>query len=64
VSKSGSYTLLQLPPGRYKVKFSSGCGATGYVTQWWQDAPTRRAATVVTVSAGQTVSGISATLAK
>ncbi|HYK26821.1 MAG TPA: carboxypeptidase-like regulatory domain-containing protein, partial [Streptosporangiaceae bacterium] len=62
VSKSGSYTLLQLPPGRYKVKFSSGCGATGYRTQWWQDAPTRQKAKVVRVSAGQTVPGISATL--
>jgi protocatechuate 3,4-dioxygenase beta subunit len=63
VSKSGSYTLLQLPPGRYKVKFSSGCGATGYRTQWWRDAATRKAAKIVKVSAGQTVSGISATLA-
>ena len=62
VSKSGSYTLLQLPPGRYKVKFSSGCGATGYRTQWWQDAPTRQTAKIVRVPAGQTISGTSATL--
>ena len=25
-------------PGRYRVEFASGCGATGYATQWWQDA--------------------------
>jgi hypothetical protein len=62
VTSAGGYTLEDLLPGQYKVEFSSGCGATGYATQWWQDASSATTATPVTVNAGQDVSGISATL--
>jgi Carboxypeptidase regulatory-like domain len=62
--KSGGFTLIDMVPGRYKVEFSSGCGATGYRTQWWQNAGTRQAATVINVAATQTVTGIDATMAR
>ncbi|MGO8959917.1 MAG: carboxypeptidase regulatory-like domain-containing protein [Streptosporangiaceae bacterium] len=62
--KSGAFTLIDLLPGRYKVEFSSGCGASGYRTQWWQNAGSRQHATPVMVSAAQTVSGINAKLAR
>jgi Carboxypeptidase regulatory-like domain len=62
VTSAGGYTLEDLLPGQYKVEFSSGCGATGYATQWWQDASSEATATSVTVNAGEDVPGISATL--
>jgi hypothetical protein len=61
---SGGYTLADLLPGSYKVRFSSGCGATGYATQWYSRAASKAAATPVPVSAGQTQSAINATLSK
>ncbi len=64
VSRSTGYTLSGLVPGRYKVQFSGGCGAAGYATQWWKDRASRKTATVITVGAGQDVSGISAALSK
>ena len=64
VSRPGGYALADLLPGRYKVEFSSGCGATGYASQWWKDASSQAAAKVITVVAGQDVSGISAKLSR
>ncbi|HUC21284.1 MAG TPA: carboxypeptidase regulatory-like domain-containing protein [Streptosporangiaceae bacterium] len=64
VTTSSGYTVADLPPGRYKVKFSAGCGAAGYATQWWKQKTSRKTATVVTVGSGQDRSGISATLRK
>jgi hypothetical protein len=64
ISKSGSFSLAGLLPGRYKVEFSSGCGATGYLTQWWKDVSSRQAATVINVSAAHSVTGIDATMAR
>ncbi|HEY2078018.1 MAG TPA: hypothetical protein VGH53_16930, partial [Streptosporangiaceae bacterium] len=64
VTRSGGYTLADLTPGRYKVKFSAGCGAAGYVTQWWQQKTSQKTATVIRVGSGQDTSGISATLGK
>ncbi len=46
----------------YQVQFAAGCGASGFATQWWQDAPKRAAAKVITVAAGGMTSGISAVL--
>jgi hypothetical protein len=60
----GGYRLIGLLPGRYTVEFSSACGATGYQTQWWQDASSAAAATPINVAADQVVSGVSATLIK
>ncbi len=61
---NGTYSIVDLQPGQYKVQFSSGCGATGYKTQWWNNKPTRTTATVITVTGATTTTGISATLHK
>jgi hypothetical protein len=61
-TSTGSYSLQDLQPGRYKVKFSIGCGASGFKTQWWKNAGTSAAATVITVGAGALVTGIDAAL--
>ena len=63
-SSAGSYSVATLPAGRYRVEFSSGCGASGYQTQWWRDKPTGKAATFVTVTAGAATTGITAALKK
>jgi Carboxypeptidase regulatory-like domain len=61
-TSTGSYSLQDLQPGRYKVKFSAGCGGANFKTQWWKNAGTRAAATVITVGAGALVTGIDAAL--
>jgi Carboxypeptidase regulatory-like domain len=61
-TKTGSYSLLDLQPGRYKVKFSTGCGDSGFRTQWWKNAGSAATATVITVGAGAVVTGIDAAL--
>ena len=58
----GSYSLTALQPGGYKVEFTAGCGDTGFQAQWWKDAGSAGAATVITVGAGVTVAGIGAAL--
>jgi len=58
----GSYALVDLPPGHYKVRFSPGCGDSGFETQWWHNAPSAQTATAITVPAAATVTGISAAL--
>ena len=60
--RTGSYSLLDVQPGRYKVKFSTGCGDAGFKTQWWQNAGSAATATVITVGAGAAVTGIDAAL--
>jgi hypothetical protein len=64
VSRDGSYSLIDLQPGGYRIEFTSGCGATGYRAQWWPDTGSASKATVITVPAAQVVSGIDATLAR
>ncbi len=59
--RTGRYTLTALAPGRYRVKFSGGCGATGFATQWWDNAGSAKAAKVITVGFA-TISGVDATL--
>ena len=63
ISKQGGFSLAGLLPGRYKAEFSSGCGVTGYVTQWWKDVSSRQAETVINVPAAHVVTGIDATMA-
>ena len=58
----GTYTLVDLPPGHYKVQFSTGCGDSGFATQWWNNAPSAQTATSISVSAAATVTGINAAL--
>ncbi len=64
VSAGGAYTLAGLLPGRYRVEFQAGCGQAGLRTQWWQDARSRVAAKIITVSPGDTVSGVDAVMTK
>jgi hypothetical protein len=61
---SGSYSLGPVNPGRYLIEFSSGCGATGYATQWWRGTSTAREATVVIVRPAVTRHGIDATMTR
>jgi hypothetical protein len=58
----GSYTLTDLLPGQYHVEFTIGCGASGFAAQWWQQATSEQTASVVTVAANGTVTGINASL--
>ena len=58
----GSYALVDLPPGHYKVRFSTGCGDSGFTAQWWDNASSAQTATPITVSAAATVTGINAAL--
>jgi carboxypeptidase family protein len=46
---SGRYTLPILTPGRYRVQFTTGCGDTGFATQWWPHADSAASATVITI---------------
>lgn len=64
VTGTTGYALADLVPGNYKVKFSAGCGAAGYATQWWKQKTSQKTATVITVGPDQDQSGISATLSK
>ena len=59
---NGSYALVDLPPGHYKVRFSTGCGDSGFRTQWWDNASSAHTATAITVPAAATVTGINAAL--
>jgi hypothetical protein len=58
----GTYTLVGLLPGKYTAEFSTGCGDTGFLTQWWHHSSSAAGATVITVSANATVTGIDAAL--
>jgi 5-hydroxyisourate hydrolase-like protein (transthyretin family) len=60
----GSYTLLGLPPGNFRIEFSSGCGASGYLAQWWNAKKSAKTATTVKVTAATTTTAIDATMQK
>jgi hypothetical protein len=62
VAAGGSYRIGDLQPGPYKVRFTVGCGATGYATRWYKNARTSKSATVVKVSAATVTTGINAAL--
>jgi hypothetical protein len=62
VTAAGRYRAIDLVPGRYKVKFESGCGTAGYASRWYKNARTKRQATVIGVGAATVVTGISITL--
>ena len=61
-AREGRYALVDVPPGHYKVRFSTGCGDSGFTTQWWDNASSAQTATAITVSATATVTGINAAL--
>lgn len=62
VNPDGSYALRGLPSGSYRVQFNGG--GSGAVTQWHAGAASRDTATPVTVTAGQDLTGINATLVR
>jgi Carboxypeptidase regulatory-like domain len=61
----GSYAVIGLPTGNYKVEFCSSCrffGSLPYINQWYNNKPDQASATPVPVTAGNTVGDINATL--
>ena len=56
----GSYSITQLPPGRYRVLFSTYYA--NYYQQYYQNTTSAQAATLVTVTTGSTATGINAVL--
>ena len=54
----GTYRIGDLQPGRYQVRFTSGCGATGYAARWYKNVPARAGATVVVVRPARVTAGI------
>jgi hypothetical protein len=61
-ASDGRYSLVDLPPGKYTGEFSTGCGDSGFMTQWWNHAASRSSASLITVSASATVTGVDASL--
>jgi hypothetical protein len=59
---SGRYQIGDLQPGRYQVRFTADCGATGFATRWYKNAPTQAGATVVVVRPARVTAGINVTL--
>ncbi len=59
--KAGNYGLPDLTPGRYKIEFSAGCGASGFATQWWHGGRTASSASPITVKFA-TIPNVDATL--
>jgi hypothetical protein len=58
----GEYAILGLPTDHYKVSFSSGIANANVLDQYYDDQPTRKLATSVSVSDGATTSGVDAAL--
>lgn len=61
-ASDGSYSLIDLLPGQYRVKFSIGCGDSGFTTLWWKQATSEQSASIVTATANGVVTGIDASL--
>lgn len=61
-STNGAYTLSAVPAGPAYIGFSPGCGASNYLTQYYNGEPSLASATVVNVPAGATASGINAAM--
>ncbi|MBT2552778.1 S-layer family protein [Arthrobacter sp. ISL-5] len=60
VGQDGGYTVHGVPAGSYKIQFSGG--NSGVITQWHSGASSSQTATPVTLTAGQDLGGINATL--
>ena len=61
----GGYSIIGLPADSYTVRFDPTCDATvptPDLQQWYDDATTQLAASLVTVTAGEETSGIDAAL--
>ncbi|WP_307072756.1 carboxypeptidase regulatory-like domain-containing protein [Arthrobacter pascens] len=62
ISSDGTYKILSLPGGSYKLKFTGY--NTGALDQWHSNATSFQTATAVSLAAGQDLSGVDATLVK
>ena len=61
--KQGRYVITGLPPGRYVVSFSGGCGNQGsYAPQYYNGKSSGAAADPVVLAVGQHAAGIEITL--
>ncbi|MBW9094297.1 carboxypeptidase regulatory-like domain-containing protein [Microbacterium jejuense] len=60
----GTYRIPGLPSGDYRVEFDTSATAASVVGEWWNDAKTEADASVVSVTEGTVVEGISAQLAE
>lgn len=58
----GSYEILGLDEGPYRVEFKSGSSGLNLATQWWKNAASTGAATIVHVVESEANTGIDATL--
>ena len=58
----GGYRIAGLQPGSYKVKFTEGCGASGFATRWYKNARTQFGGRFVRVFAAKVTGGINQTL--
>lgn len=55
------YRIEGLAPGRYQLRFAPQDG--GHAGEWWNDSWRRSGATTITLTAGQVLDGVDATLA-
>ncbi|WP_162242339.1 carboxypeptidase regulatory-like domain-containing protein [Arthrobacter sp. Leaf337] len=62
VAADGSYRLVGLPAGSFKVRFAGN--SSGAVDQWYNNAATAGTANALTLTAAQDLTGINATLVK
>jgi hypothetical protein len=61
---NGTYSMPQLPPGRYQVSFAGGCGNKGsYAPQYYPAQLSSEASTKIRISYGLTVAGVDASMA-
>jgi len=60
-SASGAYTLTNLEPGSYRLRFADPLH--GFATEWYDNQPDRQGTTLVAVAAAQAVTGKDAQLA-
>jgi protocatechuate 3,4-dioxygenase beta subunit len=52
--------MTGVKPGIYRIQFQPGYMNPSLAGQWWNDAPSRSKASVITVTAGQETSGVGA----
>jgi len=57
----GQYQLIGLAPGQYQLEF---VGSGNYLSEWYDDQPSRELAGLVEVSTGQSTGGINAQLSE
>jgi hypothetical protein len=64
LTSDGTYALRGVPAGSYKLLFGGYGNSTGVLARWYTNATSLATATPVTVTDGQTLTAINATLAK